>query len=59
LQYTIRRPTPVFAGGGPVSGFTDAQLGQPLSSGCVRESQLMAKVVYDWTPVGTTVVVTP
>ena len=37
----------------------DAQLGQPLSSGCVRESQLMAKVVYDWTPVGTTVVVTP
>jgi hypothetical protein len=38
---------------------SDAQLGQPLSSGCVRESQLMAKVVYDWTPEGTTVVVTP
>ena len=37
----------------------DDQLGQPLSSGCVRESQLMAKVVYDWTPEGTTVVVTP
>ena len=36
----------------------DAQLGQPLSSGCVRESQLMARVVFDWTPVGTTVVVT-
>ena len=38
---------------------SDAQLGQPLSSGCVRESQLMAKVVYEWTPEGTTVVVTP
>jgi hypothetical protein len=37
----------------------DAQLGQPLSSGCVRESQVMAKIVYEWTPVGTTVVVTP
>jgi len=37
----------------------DDQLGRPLSSGCVRESQLMAKVVYDWTPEGTTVVVTP
>ncbi len=37
---------------------SDAQLGQPLSSGCVRESQLMARVVFEWTPVGTTVVVT-
>lgn len=36
----------------------DSQLGQPLSSGCVRESQFWAKVLYDWTPEGTLVVVT-
>ena len=36
----------------------DSQLGNPLSSGCVRESQFMAKVLYDWTPVDTVVVVT-
>ncbi len=36
----------------------DSQLGTPLSSGCVRESQFMAKVLFDWTPVDTLVVVT-
>ncbi|MEP6624680.1 MAG: L,D-transpeptidase, partial [Acidimicrobiia bacterium] len=36
----------------------DSQLGQPLSSGCVRESQINAKVLYDWAPVDTLVVVT-
>ncbi|MGZ4678295.1 MAG: L,D-transpeptidase [Acidimicrobiia bacterium] len=36
----------------------DSQLGQPLSSGCVRVSQFMAKVVYDFAPVGTPVIVT-
>jgi hypothetical protein len=48
---------PLVPDGTPIE--SDAQLGQPLSSGCVREHQLVAKVVYDWTPVGTTVVVTP
>ncbi len=38
---------------------TDAQLGTPLSHGCVRMNQQSVKVVYDWTPVGTTVVVLP
>jgi hypothetical protein len=37
----------------------DAQLGQPLSSGCIRENQIMAAVVYQWAPEGTTVVVLP
>jgi len=37
----------------------DSQLGQPLSSGCVRVSQAMARVIHDFAPVGTTVVVTP
>lgn len=36
----------------------DSQLGQPLSSGCIRETQFWAKVLYDWTPEGTLVVVT-
>lgn len=38
---------------------SDSQLGQPLSSGCVRVSQLMAKAIYDFAPIGTTVVVLP
>ena len=38
---------------------SDDQLGTPLSSGCVRESQFMAKVLSDWAPVDTLVVVTP
>ncbi|MEO6469297.1 MAG: L,D-transpeptidase [Acidimicrobiia bacterium] len=37
---------------------SDDRLGTPLSSGCVRESQFMAKVLFDWTPVDTLVVVT-
>lgn len=36
----------------------DSQLGIPLSSGCVRENQLIAKFLYDWTPIDTLVVVT-
>ena len=36
----------------------DSRLGTPLSSGCVRESQFTAKVLFDWTPVDTLVVVT-
>ncbi len=34
------------------------QLGVPLSSGCVRENQVIAKFLYDWAPEGTLVVVT-
>ncbi len=37
----------------------DSQLGQPLSSGCVRVAQPVAKTVYDFAPIGTTVVVLP
>ena len=38
---------------------SDAQLGQPLSSGCVRQSTADAIFLYSWAPVGTTVVVLP
>jgi hypothetical protein len=48
---------PLRSDGSPIE--SDAQLGQPLSSGCVRLNQVVAKVLYDWTPEGTTVVVTP
>lgn len=37
----------------------DSQLGQPLSSGCVRVAQPVAKTLYDFAPIGTTVVVLP
>ena len=36
----------------------DSQLGVPLSSGCVRENQVIAKFLYDWAAEGTLVVVT-
>lgn len=36
---------------------SEAQLGTPLSSGCIRESQLTARMLYDWTPIDTLVVV--
>jgi lipoprotein-anchoring transpeptidase ErfK/SrfK len=48
---------PLRSNGSPIE--SDAQLGQPLSSGCVRENQWAAKLLYDWTPEGTAVVVTP
>jgi lipoprotein-anchoring transpeptidase ErfK/SrfK len=38
---------------------TDAQLGQALSSGCVRQSTPDAIYLWNWAPVGTRVVVTP
>lgn len=37
----------------------DSQLGQPLSSGCVRVSQPMAKAIYTFADIGTPVVVLP
>jgi hypothetical protein len=36
---------------------TEAQLGTPLSSGCVRQSDADALFLWNWAPVGTTVVV--
>ena len=48
---------PLRSDGSPIE--SDAQLGQPLSSGCVRLQQLVAKALYEWTPEGTPVVVTP
>lgn len=36
---------------------TEAQLGQPLSAGCVRQSERDAAFLWRWAPVGTTVVV--
>jgi lipoprotein-anchoring transpeptidase ErfK/SrfK len=38
---------------------TEAQLGQPLSSGCVRQATPDAIFLYHWAPVGTPVVVLP
>jgi hypothetical protein len=38
---------------------TDGELGQYRSHGCVRMNQDAAAVLYDWAPLGTTVVVLP
>jgi hypothetical protein len=38
---------------------TEAQLGQPLSGGCVRQSHADAVLVWNWAPIGTLVVVVP
>jgi lipoprotein-anchoring transpeptidase ErfK/SrfK len=38
---------------------SEAELGQPRSSGCVRQRASDAKWLYDWAPVGTMVLVTP
>jgi len=48
---------PVRAGRYPLQ--SDAQLGQPLSGGCVRQSTADAIFMWEWAPVGTTVVVIP
>lgn len=36
---------------------TEAQLGTPLSGGCVRQADADALFLWDWAPVGTAVVV--
>ena len=36
---------------------SEAQLGQPLSGGCVRQATPDAEHMWAWAPVGTTVVV--
>lgn len=46
---------PVLDDGTPVQ--TEAQLGQPLSAGCVRQSQQDAEWLWNWAVLGTTVVV--
>ena len=48
---------PLYPGGRPM--MTDDQFGQYLSGGCVRQPNEKARLLYDWAPLGTTVVVTP
>lgn len=48
---------PVTADGTGVQ--TNLELGEPLSAGSVRQSEEDALVLWDWAPVGTTVVVVP
>jgi lipoprotein-anchoring transpeptidase ErfK/SrfK len=36
---------------------TEAQLGTYRSHGCVRQATVDARALYDWAPLGTTVVV--
>jgi lipoprotein-anchoring transpeptidase ErfK/SrfK len=47
---------PLRPDGSPIED--DSQLGTPLSHGCLRMKQADAKFVWDWSTVGTTVVVT-
>lgn len=66
MQYMIRfargeraaigfHDIPVLDDGTPVQ--TEAQLGQPLSAGCVRQAEQDAAFLWDWAELGTTVVV--
>ena len=48
---------PLRTDGSPIQ--SDAELGQYRSHGCVRMNQETAKVLYDWAPIGTPVVVLP
>lgn len=48
---------PMYPGGRPM--MTEDQFGQYLSGGCVRQPNDKAKLLYEWAPLGTTVVVTP
>ncbi len=48
---------PLRTDGTPIQ--TDAELGQFRSHGCVRMNQQAVKVLYDWAPIGTPVVVLP
>jgi len=38
---------------------TEEELGTFQSAGCVRQADAKAAALYQWTPVGTTVVVVP
>lgn len=68
MQYMIRfahgeraaigfHDIPVLDNGTPVQ--TEAELGQPLSAGCVRQSEQDAAFLWDWAVLGTAVVVVP
>lgn len=46
---------PLQPDGDPIQ--SDSQLGQPLSHGCVRQSQRSARLMWDWATMGTKVVV--
>lgn len=48
---------PVNRAGRPIQGLNE--LGQFRSAGCVRQSVADAAFLWDWAPIGTTVVVTP
>jgi hypothetical protein len=48
---------PLRRDGSPIQ--SDAELGAFRSAGCVRMNHQHAKILFDWSPVGTTVVVTP
>jgi hypothetical protein len=48
---------PVYANGQPMQ--TEAQLGTYQSAGCVRQANDKARALYDWAPIGTTVIVLP
>lgn len=48
---------PVSRRGRPIQ--SEAQLGTPRSRGCVRQSLEDARFMWDWAPIGTTVVVVP
>lgn len=48
---------PLEPDGSPIQ--SDAQLGRPLSHGCVRQSQGSARLMWDWASMGTKVVVIP
>jgi lipoprotein-anchoring transpeptidase ErfK/SrfK len=48
---------PTYPNGRPMQ--TDAEFGTYRSGGCVRQPNDKAKRLYQWAPVGTTVVVTP
>jgi hypothetical protein len=46
---------PLDGNGNPIED--DALIGTPQSHGCLRMTQSVAKLVYDWSPLGTPVVV--
>ena len=46
---------PLRRNGTPIQ--SDTELGQFRSAGCVRQNQTQARMLFDWAPIGTTVVV--
>lgn len=48
---------PRYSNGWPLQ--TEAELGQFRSAGCVRQADHKARALYEWAPIGTTVIVLP